>query len=69
MKRADQAFAVYIAGLALVVAVMTAAEVSRVVAAGSAPLAARPSDRVAAITDRGAGPVVPSRVAGAFDWR
>jgi hypothetical protein len=57
LRRAVATFCVTFAVAVTVTgAVMTVASVSKVVA-GSASLAARPSDRVAAITDRSAGPV------------
>jgi hypothetical protein len=67
MRRADSAFVAYLAVLVLAVGFMA---VNTVAASRSASLAALASDQVPnRLTDRSAGPVPPSRVAGAFDWR
>jgi hypothetical protein len=65
MRRGDRAFAIYLAALVVVVAFMAA---NKVVAAGSAiPSWLGAAIRSPDVTDRSAGHVPPSRVAGAFD--
>jgi hypothetical protein len=67
MRRAEAAFAIYLAALSMVVAALAA---DRVAVAGSAiPSRLGAAIRSPDVTDRSAGPVPPSRVAGAIDWR